>query len=240
MSTEKNVEKQPQPEQNNQQFSWGQPSEKVDLLNDKVGKADEFASDCNCSCFVAGSLVLMEDGTLKPIEQVKIGDKVWGLSGINTVVQLKRPILANRKLLEMADGSLRWSDEHPFWTSSPSGQQWWGSHDKLEWEREVSLGIFDGLKNSSPMMQLNRTGEKYAHIDGWKTMDVREVAADPYTQLYDVHTDGCHTAIVNGFLVGTGISDVDVNYASLRWHGLSNIQSVVSSTKKMLVQALVV
>ena len=54
--------------------------------------------DCQCGCcFVAGSIVIMADGSLKRIEDVKVGEFLMGAYGeANPILALNRPLLGKR------------------------------------------------------------------------------------------------------------------------------------------------
>jgi hypothetical protein len=189
--------------------------------------------DCGgCACFPAGTLVLMADGSQKPIERVRLGDRVWGLSGINNVVTVETPVLGTRTMLQMSDGSLRYSAEHPLWTLS-EGAQWWGTHDNAEAEWEIAQGVFGGLTRSEPLRPLAREGATYAHVDGWKTLGAVEVPASSHTRLYHLDTDGCHTKIVDGFVVSAGIDDADFDYSGVVWRGLQALRAVMQAGRRI-------
>ncbi|MCK8678615.1 RHS repeat-associated core domain-containing protein [Streptomyces lichenis] len=88
----------------------------------------------DCKCFLAGTLVLMADGSTKPIEDVDVGDTVMatdpeeGESGPRKVSHLIRTPKTSKKLNKLAvsteDGveQLTATHEHPFW--SPSEHAW--------------------------------------------------------------------------------------------------------------------
>jgi hypothetical protein len=194
-------------------------------------KAVPLSTNCD-SCFPAGTLILMADGSQKPVEKVRRGDRVWGLSGINNVLGVETPVLGTRTMLQMSDGSLRWSAEHSMWTLR-DGDQWWGSQYKEQFDRETARGLLGGLQCSRPIRQMARKGETYAHIDGWKTLDAIEVPAAHNTRLYYVRTDGCHTAIADGFVVGGGLNDQDFDYTRMRWNGLASLRAAVASLQRI-------
>ncbi|ROQ23617.1 intein/intein/RHS repeat-associated protein [Streptomyces sp. PanSC19] len=86
-----------------------------------------------CNCFLAGTDVLMADGSTKDIEDIKIGDKVsatdpkTGKSGSRKVTRLIRTDSDkhfNELTIATEDGphKLTATHEHPFW--SPSEKQW--------------------------------------------------------------------------------------------------------------------
>lgn len=174
------------------------------------------------SCFPAGSLVTMADGTTKTIEKVRVGDQVVGLSGIVEVYGVETPVLGDRTLLRMADGSLKWSAEHAFWVRR-GHRQWFGTHDKAEFDREARLGLGSpGLQNSpEDVWTLARSEEAYAHASGWKKQRAVAVPARADLPLYYIRTTGCHTLLVNGYVVSGCITDADFDYTKVNWQGLA-------------------
>jgi hypothetical protein len=58
----------------------------------------------------------MADGSHKPIEAVRVGEKVRGKSGVNTVLGYHRPML-DGALYALNDGEAFVTEEHPFLTT---------------------------------------------------------------------------------------------------------------------------
>ena len=172
--------------------------------------------NCACSCFPAGSLVLMADGTEKPIEQVLPGDMVMGPTGPVRIEGVDRPVLGNRVLMTMDDGSLSWSDEHLLWARRHGGREgWWGANP-ARWRFEQATGHVGGLFDDRTIME-GWFDMEFAHIDGWKSSSVQPVAnADPYLQLYLPYTNGS-PIIVNGYMVGARVNEFGFNYSNIRW-----------------------
>lgn len=84
--------------------------------NGKTANADcdVVKTEIQCTCFVRGTRVLMADGTEKPIEQIKVGDKVLGKDGaINTVLALERPQIGKRGTW-IINGDVEVTGDHPF------------------------------------------------------------------------------------------------------------------------------
>ena len=90
----------------------------------------------------------MADGSHKAIERVAVGDWVMGLTGPVQVYATEAPVLGGRTYLRMEDGSLFWSAEHLFWVQR-DGAEYFGSHDKEEYEYEMKLGILVGLTSAT-------------------------------------------------------------------------------------------
>lgn len=88
--------------------------------------ADNVADACRANSFTGGTLVLMADGTKKPINDVKLGDRVMatdpetGMSGPRKVIDLIRHGGWHTMVaIRLADGtSIDATDRHPFWVES--------------------------------------------------------------------------------------------------------------------------
>jgi hypothetical protein len=68
------------------------------------------------SCFIAGTMVLMADGALRPIEDIAVGDRVLAGDGINIVKELEVVTLGERSLYSINGGAEFVTAEHPFFT----------------------------------------------------------------------------------------------------------------------------
>jgi hypothetical protein len=93
---------------------------------------------CGGNSFAAGTMVLMADGTLKPIEEVQLGDEVTatdpesGLttSGTVTALHINMDEALTDLIVLNEDGStarIKTTDEHPFW--SDRNRQWVNAAD---------------------------------------------------------------------------------------------------------------
>jgi hypothetical protein len=70
------------------------------------------------SCFIAGTKVLMANGTEKNIEDVKIGDVLLGSENSYNVVRgYDQPILGDRLLYSINGSDYFVTAEHPFMTT---------------------------------------------------------------------------------------------------------------------------
>lgn len=143
-------------------------------------------------CFVAGTKVTMVDGSVKPIEDVAIGEQLLGKDGvINTVKEFVRPVLGNRKLVGFNGGKPFMTNDHPVLT-------------------------VDGTWKS---MDPESTASKYAHanlnarqlgvgdvINTGDGQELKIVSIEQYTDHYDLPVynfslDGNNTYIANGLVV---------------------------------------
>ena len=170
----------------------------------------------SCSCFPAGSRVLMADGTERAIETIAVGEWLMGADGHPVQVrEVDRPRLGERRMMAFADGSQLWSEEHGFWTRDAAGAEWWWSANPNQWRYEASIGHIGGLRDNASM----RAGDgfEFAHLRGWVQQEVIEAEGyGPATQLYLPRTDGV-PIIVNGYVVGAGVNQAGFEYADFRW-----------------------
>ncbi|MEO0895458.1 MAG: hypothetical protein AAFY71_03490 [Bacteroidota bacterium] len=113
-------------------FMWGNnPVFRFEILDVYKGaKYDDTALSelafgyIGCQCFAAGTLISMEDGSQKPIEQIKEGDRIMsynfqlGRVEPAQVLDVNNPVHDGLSKLTFADGTqLTTTKDHPFWTS---------------------------------------------------------------------------------------------------------------------------
>lgn len=184
------------------------------------------------TCFPAGVLITMADGSHKDIKDIVVGDELMSNGGNSTKVEaIETPFLGNRMILEFegTDSPLRWSEEHPIWAKS-NGKQWWWSCAPDTWLAEVEAGATVGLKDNSTMM----TGHEaeFAHIDGWKQHDIRvNHEYGPDTKLYLPKTNGA-PIIANGYLVSGGTNENAFDYNTIDWNKDLKFWKMVKETAK--------
>ena len=175
---------------------------------------------CNCccgsclqgvfvTCFTAGTLIAMADGTSRPIEHVLVGDLVLGSAGrVNWVVEIERPLLGQRHLYALNESDFFVTAEHPFMT-----EEGWKSIDPTALAAEGStlpagrLAVGDRLLTLAAAAVPVGAGKSA----GAEALDVRiesvalrslvDRPADPATQLYNLRLDGDHTYFANELLV---------------------------------------
>ncbi len=111
--------------QEHAQLSDG-PSVVFDLVGVAANSGRVVANACRTNSFTGDTLVLMADGSRKPIKDVKLGDEViatdpeTGESGPRKVTDLIRHGgLHTMVALRLSDGStIDATDQHPFWVES--------------------------------------------------------------------------------------------------------------------------
>jgi hypothetical protein len=180
------------------------------------------ACACDCSsCFPAGTLVTMADGSTKKIEDVKPGEWLIGAWGeLNQVLALDITTLGARYLFKInnehsttaehphigADGSLlvgsydqiksEWSDTKTYPVVTESGVQQWINHG-------VSLDRIKQLEVGSQLQTF--TGKK--SVD---SIEAYEMPAE--TALYNFVMGGSHTYLVDGYAVTGWPREDDFDY----------------------------
>lgn len=185
------------------------------------------------TCFPAGSMVLMADGTEKAIETIIESDILMGADGRPVTIKvLDFPILGERKMLSFAeDKSIRWSDEHLFWGRNES-KQWWWTACHASWIKEVEAGAVVGLRDNHSFLPTE--GFQFAHMEGFVDRTVIDVSHEypegRNTKLYlPVNTTGV-PFIVNGYVVTGGTNEFTYDYTQFDWSKSRN--EVISKVKR--------
>lgn len=182
----------------------------------------------NCaSCFIAGTLILLADGTWKPIETFTGGELVQGANGINDVLGVQHTRLGRRRALwTFEDRSIYFSGEHLFWIRRKD-EEFFGCVDMTEHILEKDAELcpqFEDLTLKQDALVIDRPVE-FAVMDGWKHDE--PIIAREYgdcTPLYELVLGGSHTMIANGYLVGGNVHDDDFDYSTVHWNGLKEVK----------------
>ena len=146
-------------------------------------------------CFVSGTLVTLADGTKTGIENIKIGDKLKGKDGINTVLEIDKPLLqkvSKPSYLYGINGSIPFvTSEHPFLT-------------KTGW-KSVSPSETSRLKPLLAHLNITKLeiGDEILKEDGSYEIvsSIEEYPDQPHQTLYNFRLDGDNCYYVNGLLV---------------------------------------
>jgi hypothetical protein len=138
-------------------------------------------------CFIAGSKVMMANGDLVNIENIKIGDKVLGKDGaVNNVLDVTEHSSTVRELVSINGSDPYVTTSHPFLTT-----EGWKAFDaerasKLHPELEISQ-----LDEGDRLIKYNNETEEITSI----------VFAKKLTKVYNLNVDGDDTFVVNDFVV---------------------------------------
>lgn len=154
------------------------------------------SSNGNATCFVCGSLVTLADKTRIAIEDVKIGDFVLGLNGINQVIGYDRPMLIIDNIRE---GNLYGfnglgkfvTSEHPVMT-----KQGWKAIDQMNAVRidpHLDQILIGNLDMGDEILTEDGTYITVSSIEKYENQTQQE--------LYNLLLDGDHTFYVNNLLV---------------------------------------
>ena len=176
-------------------------------------------------CFLAGSLVHMADGTVKAIEDVRVGDDVLGAFGeINTVLALHRPLLGGALMCKINDEHST-TNHHPhisvdrkFYCGNPdllSSTTYGCVHKVIDADGQIVDRMLHGLKKER-ICQL-AVGHELKTAEGScvvKTLETYTMAPD--TQLYNLVVGGSHTYHVDGYAVTGWPAESDFNYDTWR------------------------
>lgn len=191
-----------------------------------TGPTGDFGQPCPSpgdggSCFIWDAPVRMHDGTNRKIQEVQVGELVWGLRGEpNKVLALDWTILGPSRYLYVVNGDHFTTGEHPhvgpfgFYAVQPAelAGDWGLFHPVslptgIEWWRNV--GLSPGRVGT--MVASNRIGDGIAKattlhtlggdvlVTGIETCDPRVYTRD--TKLYNLVLGGSHTYFVDGYAV---------------------------------------
>lgn len=160
-----------------------------------AGTAGGGSSSGSGSCFTPDTRVVMADGRLKAIEDIRIGEIVLGHDGaLNTVTGVERVRLSDRLLYGFDGGPLFVTAEHPFMTDES-----WKSIDPSATVAENGNLRVATLEIGDSLVTIRRSdwrpvslGAAEDAIRHQTLASVRSAAADPGMALYNLLLDGNH------------------------------------------------
>ena len=169
---------------------------------------DYFGGDIDF-CFAAGTLVTMADGTTKPIEEIKIDDKVksWNeeskeLSEAN-VTELKQPSHSDMVIIEFDHTTNKNTFDHPYWVV---GKGWSSYKPQLTEARyNISEKIYSlEVGDTCLLLQEDKLIES-------KITSINENIEEVQTYIFSLDKD--KTFFANGILthnktIGEGVSSL--------------------------------
>lgn len=172
----------------------------------------------NKSCFVAGALVAMADGSFKKIEDIVPGDYVQGRYGeANAVLALDRVTLGQRPLYQI-NGHHYTTDEHPHWTArgpaalNPSSLEGdWGHKHPIILQSGKTV-YRENIGLTRPVQTMRKT-DLLVGMNRMHTIDrIEKMTAQPSLQLYNLVLGGSHTYFIDGYLVTGWPREDDFDY----------------------------
>jgi len=145
------------------------------------------------SCFIAGTKVTMSDGTLKNIEDVKVGDKVKGHKEDNTVIKLDPTLLATRKLYSFNNNDhYFFTSEHPFMT-----EKGWKSIKPEKTKERDGVELYKQLKGEL------KVGDKLVTDNG--PIEITDIKSkemnNPKMPLYNFNVSNDSSYIADDYVV---------------------------------------
>jgi hypothetical protein len=198
------------------------------------------SGNCNCccqccctgTCFLAGSLVTMADGTTKKIEDVKVGDYVMGAFGeANVILAKDDPWLGDRYMYKINDEHDT-SDDHPHVSTD---KQFYAPEENAaydEWGSYFDCELADGSHEMWLNVGLTKrklkkltVGVELITTKGGKVVDsIEKYKLPPDTKLYNFVVGGSHTYFVNGYAVTGWPREDDFDYD--KWEPTGKILNI--------------
>lgn len=166
----------------------------VTCFNGTLSSASGSRGDCRkANCFVGETMILLADGRSVPISELKVGDKVRGKDGINTVLSIPT-VTDDRPLYGFNGGSKMVTAGHPFYTA-----EGWKSIDPRQTPDEG---------HAIAVTQLE-VGDRLLRSDGsdYSITSIDKAELGEHT-LYNPIMSGDHTYYANGLLVHNKIGVV--------------------------------
>ena len=150
------------------------------------------------SCFIAGTPILMADGSQRPIEQLGLGDLVVGRRGrINRVVRCERTLLGARRLYALNGGRPFVTAEHPFLTA-----EGWKALDPEATRRENARLLVASLQLGDQLCRGALPVGGGPFVQRTTTLELLSATgADPSTPLFNLLLDGDHSYVADGWIV---------------------------------------
>jgi Hom_end-associated Hint len=181
----------------------------IELSGPAGGFVAKAARAQEASCFVAGTLVLMADGSERPIETLRPGDAVLGRRGrVNRVVGSERTPLGRRRLYAFNGRRPFVTAEHPFLTS-----EGWKALDPEATRRENDRLHVAALQVGDRICRgiVRRVGGEGGPAESGRELlflqsatvleALAAVEGDPRMLLFNLLLDGDHSYVADGWIV---------------------------------------
>jgi hypothetical protein len=165
-------------------------------------------------CFVAGTQILMADGSLKAIEAIVAGDCVLGAdSEINKVLDIETPLLGNRPLYSFNGGRAFVTHDHPLMTADgwkaidPGTARF--AHPGAPRVGALAVGdrlvILAGVTRCAIPVAVgaDHGAPAYETVCETALIRIETISAhdsDPAQQVYNLKLEGNHTYFADGYL----------------------------------------
>ena len=185
-----------------------------------LGPYSAFLLPPKATCFLAGSLVTLADGSTKPIEEIQVGDTVLGAFGeINTVLQLKHGTLGQGRMCKI-NGEHATTLNHPHITPEKKFVSYNGAVasngvecmdiQSIMVNNATDAAYYSLFLFKKGRIQPAKIGTELQSVTGPKTIDTIEMLDLPTeTPIYNLAVSGSHTYFVNGYAVVGGMKESD-------------------------------
>ena len=155
------------------------------------------------SCFVAGTRILMADGSERPIETLQAGEQVLDQHGqINRILAVERVILGNRRLYGLNRLPPFFTAEHPFLST----RGWVAIAPAMTRAEQPTLAVqplFTGMRILCGPAGVALTGNLALAAQPAELLveSLYWVDSPPTTALFNLILDGSHSYIANSLIV---------------------------------------
>ncbi len=177
------------------------------------------------TCFPAGTMVLLEDGSWKAIEMFSGGENIVGLTKINTVAELDTVKLSDTRVLyTLTNKKIYFTGEHKFWVRFDDMTEGPVVHNYGEYHYDWLTSPKTEELSRYPHVAIRFEYFDYATIWGWSRESWKfdpEVMRqyDPEQELYSLKLTGPdHMMIANGYVVSAWMTDFDFDYSVVNWN----------------------
>ena len=155
------------------------------------------------SCFIAGTRITMADGSTRPIETLRVGERVLDQhGGSNRILAIERVILGKRRLYGINDLPPFFTAEHPLLTT-----RGWAAISpamtRTENPQLAVLPLFTGMQimcRPAPAMVTGNLALQ-AQPELLLVESLCWIEASPTTALFNLLLDGSHSYIANELIV---------------------------------------
>ncbi|MCX9106448.1 Hint domain-containing protein [Aeromonas veronii] len=155
------------------------------------------------SCFIAGTRITMADGSTRPIETLRVGERVLDQhGGSNRILAIERVILGKRRLYGINDLPPFFTAEHPLLTT-----RGWAAISpamtRTENPQLAVLPLFTGMQIMCSPAPVMVTGNLVLQPQPELLLveSLCWIEASPTTALFNLLLDGSHSYIANELIV---------------------------------------
>ncbi|MFM5140272.1 Hint domain-containing homing endonuclease [Aeromonas rivipollensis] len=155
------------------------------------------------SCFVAGTRILMADGSERPIETLQAGEQVLDQHGqSNRILAVERVILGNRRLYGLNRLPPFFTAEHPFLST----RGWVAISPAMTRAEQPTLAVqplFNGMRILCGPAAVTLSGNLALAAQPAELLveSLYWVDSPPTTALFNLILDGSHSYIANSLIV---------------------------------------